>query len=66
MNRDDVVDALVALARASVEPDLNDEQLARVRGMIEGKIKQSDELRAVQLANGDEPGGLFRVQRRED
>lgn len=66
MDRDQVVAALVDLARVSVEPDLNEEQLARVRSMIEGKVKQADELRSIELANGDEPGGLFRVQRRED
>lgn len=66
MDRDQMVDALVDLARASVEPELDDEQVARVRSMIEGKVKQSDELRSVQLANSDEPGGLFRVQRREE
>lgn len=66
MNREQVVDALVELARVSVEPDLDEEQLERVRNMIDGKVKQADELRSIRLANGDEPGGLFRVQRRED
>jgi len=53
------VETLFALVRERYGGRLDAEQLAGVRTAIEGIVQAARALRAVRLANGDEPGQPF-------
>ena len=59
------VDTLLALVRERYGGRLDAEQLAGVRTAIEGIVQAARALRAVRLANADEPAQPFAAYRAE-
>ncbi|HSL51236.1 MAG TPA: hypothetical protein VK878_19330 [Candidatus Deferrimicrobiaceae bacterium] len=59
------VDTLLALVRERYGGRLDAEQLAGVRTAIEGIVQAARALRAVRLANADEPAQPFAASRAE-
>jgi hypothetical protein len=54
-----MVEAMLAQVRASLRWELSEEELAVVRGRIEGSLKMAATLRAYPLTNADEPDFVF-------
>jgi hypothetical protein len=57
------VETLLALVRERYGDRLDAEQLASVRASVEGIVRAARALRAVRLANVDEPGQPFAAYR---
>ncbi|MEZ4522587.1 MAG: hypothetical protein R3A46_13220 [Thermomicrobiales bacterium] len=60
-----LVDAFVAQVRASIDHDIEDEHIERIRKGIDDKLNQGATLRKYPLENGDEPFTVFRAYRDE-
>ena len=56
---DPMVEAMLAQVRASLRWELSEEEVAVVRGRIEGSLKMAATLRAYPLTNADEPDFVF-------
>jgi hypothetical protein len=57
------VETLLALVRGRYGDRLDAEQLTGVRASVEGIVRAARALRAVRLANADEPGQPFAAYR---
>ncbi|CAN5527532.1 hypothetical protein BH23CHL2_BH23CHL2_22680 [soil metagenome] len=60
-----LVEAFVAQVRASVDHEIEDEHIERIRKGIDDKLNQGATLRRFKLENGDEPFTVFRSYREE-
>lgn len=60
-----LVDAFVAQVRASVDHEIEDEHIERIRKGIDDKLDQGAKLRQQPISNADEPYTIFRPYRDE-
>jgi hypothetical protein len=60
-----LVQAMLDQVVASLTYELSEEDLAAVRGNVERSVKMAQALRAVPLANADEPDFVFQPYRAE-
>ncbi len=60
-----LVDALLAQVKASIDHEIEDEHIERVRNGIEDKLNQGARLREHPIENADEPNTIFRTYREE-
>jgi len=60
-----LVDAVLAQIRASLDHEIEDEHIERVRKGIDDKLDQAERVRKYPLENGDEPFTVFRAYREE-
>lgn len=60
-----LVDAFVAQVRASVDHEIEDEHIERIRRGIDDKLNQGEKLRQYELKNADEPYSIFQPYRNE-
>ncbi len=58
-----LVDALVAQLRASVDHQIEEEHIERIRRGIDDKLDQGATLRKHPVSNADEPYTIFRAYR---
>ena len=65
MADDKLVDAFVEQVRASVDHEIEEEHIERIRKGIDDKLNQGANLRKYQLRNADEPYSVFRAYRDE-
>lgn len=65
MADENLVDAFVAQVRASVDHEIEDEHIERIRKGIDDKLNQGAKLRGFKLDNGEEPFTVFRAYRNE-
>lgn len=60
-----LVEAMIDQVRASVDHEIEDEHIERIRKGIDDKLDQGAALRKFPLENGDEPFTVFRAYRDE-
>jgi hypothetical protein len=60
-----LVEAFVAQVRASVDHEIEEEHIERIRKGIDDKLNQGAKLREHKLRNADEPYTVFRAYRDE-
>ena len=60
-----LVEAFVAQVRASVDHEIEEEHIERIRKGIDDKLNQGATLRQHKLRNADEPYTIFRAYRDE-
>src|SRR5262245_31703466 len=63
---DPVVDSLAAVVKARYGAQLDAAELEAVRGEIKKSVEASDRLKAVKLANWDEPVTVFAARRKPE
>lgn len=60
-----LVDAFIAQVRASVDHEIEDEHIERIRKGIDDKLNQGAKLRQHPIKNADEPYSVFHPYRNE-